>query len=88
MPRPASTFNDGHPRNYTAIEPKGAYAPKDSWWVQPTRNDFIVRRDAELPRLMRAATINPTAESGRTARESYMARKVVGMLNRVRGGAE
>ncbi len=74
MPRPASTFNDGHSRNYTAIEPKGAYDATESWWIQPTRNDFIVRRDAELPRMMKARTVNATAESGNSARQTFVAR--------------
>lgn len=72
MPRPRSSFNDGDPRNYTAIEPKDAYVCKDSWWIQPTRNDFIVRRDAELPRILKSKALGATAESGNTARQVFV----------------
>lgn len=74
MPRPKSSFNDGHPRNYTAIEPKGAYDATESWWVQKTDADFMIRRDAELPRMLKARSVNPTAESGNTARQSFVQR--------------
>lgn len=74
MPRPRSTFNDGHSRNFTHIEPKGAYDATESWWIQPTRGDFMVRRDAELPRMLKSKTVNATAESGNTARQTFVQR--------------
>lgn len=88
-----SSFNPAiggksHKRNFTHVEPKGHYAPKDSWWVQATDADFMIRRDAELPRLMRAPITHTTAESGNSSRQAFMARKVASMFDRVRGGSE
>lgn len=61
-------------RNFTHVEPKGAYQCTESWWIQPTRGDFIVRRDTELPRMLHAKAILPTAESGNSARQTFVQR--------------
>lgn len=91
MSRVSTPFNAAavsHKRNFTHIEPKGAYDAKETWWAQPTREAFMAARDAELPRMLKTQAIRPTAESGNTARQTFIARKVVSMFDRVRGGAE
>jgi hypothetical protein len=82
MPRVPSSFNaaavnpkKAHARNFTHIEPKDAYEAKESWWIQPTTADFMVRRDAELPRLLKQRSTYVTAESGNTARQTFVARR-------------
>jgi hypothetical protein len=92
MPRVSTPFNGAavkqHERRFVEGPLKDAYMAKESWWIQPTRNDFIVRRDAELPRMMKAPAMNATAESGSTSRQTFMQRKVTSMLDRVKGGSE
>ena len=96
MPRVQSSFNPAiggksRSRNFTHVEPKTAYQCTESWWIQPTRNDFIVRRDAELPRMLHAKVVNPTAESGNSARQTFVARRphpIMGWAPTRREGAE
>lgn len=67
----------GSPLNkkpFTVWEPK-PQAPSESWWIQKTREDFIVRRDKELPRIVCAKTLNPLAESKPTARQAAQNKK-------------
>lgn len=71
MPRASAV---SHKRNFTHIEPKGAYDATESWWIQPTRKDFMVRRDAELSRMLKSRAVNATAESSSSARQSFVAR--------------
>ncbi len=85
MPRANTPFNAApvkHKRNFTHIEPKGAYDATDTWWDRRSdpnkpvsREEFMAARDTQLPRLMKAKAVHTTAESGTSGRQSFVARR-------------